>query len=61
MNPFSIPQEELNDYYLVAFKDRDNKLLFNAVHISEFDWSQNDIRYVPMDIVFSNMKSPKRI
>jgi hypothetical protein len=60
MKATAIPEKELNDYYLVVFKDENGALLFNAVHINEFNWSQDGIRFAPMDEVFKVMREPKR-
>lgn len=52
----SIPPEEMEFFYLTAFKDENDDLLFDIVHENQLDWRQPDIAIVPMAKVFAKMR-----
>lgn len=52
----SIPPEEMEFFYLTAFKDENDDLLFDIVHENNLDWRQPDVVIVPMAKVFGKMR-----
>jgi len=52
----SIPTDELQFFYLTAFKDENDSLLFDIVHENNLDWRQPDIAIMPIERIFGKMR-----
>lgn len=57
--PVSIPEDELQYWYMTLFKDEDGRMLFDVVHINNMDWRQPDFMSISMNEVYQNMKTPQ--